>query len=56
MIRKMVILPLTTVWQLGIVSGLVQLPADPHFHDLWHSGNHLAASSGTSTRELMGRL
>lgn len=31
-------------------------PADLHFHDLRHSGNHVAASSGASTRELMGRL
>ena len=32
------------------------VPADLHFHDLRHSGNHLAASSGATTRELMGRL
>jgi integrase len=32
------------------------VPADLHFHDLRHSGNHFAASSGASTRELMGRL
>ena len=30
--------------------------ADLHFHDLRHSGNHVAASSSASTRELMGRL
>lgn len=27
-----------------------------HFHDLRHTGNHLAAASGASTRELMGRM
>ena len=27
-----------------------------HFHDLQHTGNHLAAASGASTRELMGRM
>lgn len=27
-----------------------------HFHDLRHTGNHLAASSGASTRELMSRM
>jgi len=32
------------------------VPPDLHFHDLRHSGNHFAASSGASTRELMGRL
>jgi len=32
------------------------VPADLHFHDLRHAGNHFAASSGASTRELMGRL
>ena len=32
------------------------LPAGFHFHDLPHTGNHLAAESGASTRELMHRL
>ena len=32
------------------------LPAGFHFHDLRHSGNHLAAESGASTRELMHRM
>ena len=27
-----------------------------HFHDLLHAGNHFAAISGASTRELMGRM
>ena len=27
-----------------------------HFHDLRHAGNHFAAMSGASTRELMGRM
>jgi integrase len=27
-----------------------------HVHDLRHTGNHLAAISGASTRELMGRM
>ena len=32
------------------------LPEGFHFHDLRHTGNHLAASSGASTRELMHRM
>jgi integrase len=32
------------------------LPAGFHFHDLRHTGNNLAASSGASTRELMYRM
>jgi integrase len=27
-----------------------------HFHDLGHTGNHLVAQSGASTRELMQRM
>jgi integrase len=27
-----------------------------HLHDLRHAGNHLAAMSGATTRELMGRM
>jgi integrase len=30
--------------------------ASIHFHDLRHAGNHFAAMSGASTRELMGRM
>lgn len=30
--------------------------ADLHFHDLRHTGNTLAASTGASTRELMARM
>ena len=32
------------------------LPAGFHFHDLRHTGNHLASKSGASTRELMQRM
>lgn len=32
------------------------LPANFHFHDLRHTGNHLAAQTGASTRELMQRM
>ncbi len=32
------------------------VPAALHFHDLRHTGNHLAAGTGASTRELMGRM
>lgn len=27
-----------------------------HFHDLRHTGNHFAAVSGATTRELMGQM
>jgi integrase len=27
-----------------------------HFHDLRHTGNHIAAATGASLRELMGRM
>ena len=30
--------------------------ADLHLHDLGHAGNHFAAASGASTRELMSRM
>jgi integrase len=30
--------------------------ADIHFHDLRHTGNHLAALTGASTKELMARM
>ena len=32
------------------------LPPNFHFHDLRHTGNSLAASTGASTRELMHRM
>ena len=32
------------------------LPSGFHFHDLRHTGNHLAATAGASTRELMHRM
>jgi integrase len=32
------------------------LPKGFHFHDLRHTGNHLAAQTGASTRELMQRM
>jgi integrase len=30
--------------------------AGVHFHDLRHTGNHLAAATGASTKELMARM
>ncbi len=41
-------------WSAAI-SG-VGLPAGFRFHDLRHTGNHLAAQTGASTRELMERM
>jgi integrase len=38
---------------LDVVGGL---PEGLHFHDLRHTGNTLAASTGASTRELMARM
>lgn len=35
---------------------LAGVQSDLHFHDLRHTGNHFAAASGASTRELMGRM
>ncbi|WP_049887593.1 tyrosine-type recombinase/integrase [Saccharopolyspora spinosa] len=32
------------------------LPSGFHFHDLRHTGNHLPAAAGASTRELMHRM
>ncbi|GIF15272.1 hypothetical protein Ate01nite_53040 [Actinoplanes teichomyceticus] len=32
------------------------MPVGFHFHDLRHTGNHLAAASGASTRELIHRM
>jgi integrase len=34
----------------------VGLPKGFRFHDLRHTGNHLAAQTGASTRELMQRM
>jgi integrase len=44
------------IWSRAKKEAGDRVPSDPHFHDLRHAGNHLAASSGTSTRELIGRL
>jgi integrase len=33
-----------------------KLPDGVHFHDLRHTGNHLAATNGASTKELMARM
>ncbi|RZU52535.1 site-specific recombinase XerD [Krasilnikovia cinnamomea] len=41
-------------WRTTVVE--VGLPEGFHFHDLRHTGNTLAASSGASTRELMTRM
>ena len=41
-------------WRRAKVEAGVQLGL--HFHDLRHTGNHFAAVSGASTRELMGRM
>lgn len=43
-----------TIWKRA--RGAAGVPADLHFHDLRHAGNHFAAASGASTRELMGRM
>jgi len=43
-----------TIWKRA--KGAAGVPADLHFHDLRHAGNHFAAASGASTRELMGRM
>ena len=44
-----------TIWKRARAAG-ERVPADLHFHDLRHTGNHFAAASGASTRELMGRM
>jgi hypothetical protein len=36
--------------------GLAGVSTELHFHDPRHTGNHFAAISGASTRELMGRM
>ncbi len=43
-----------TKWPAMVVAD--GLPAGFHFHDLRHTGNHLAAGSGATTRELMQRM
>jgi len=43
-----------TIWKRAKAAAGVS--ADLHFHDLRHAGNHFAAASGASTRELMGRM
>jgi len=44
----------TKVWRAAKSAASVSEAV--HFHDLRHTGNHLAAASGASTRELMGRM
>ena len=44
------------VWKRAKATAGDRVPADLHFHDLRHTGNHFAAASGASTRELMGRM
>lgn len=41
-------------WREAVASA--GLPHGFHFHDLRHTGNHLVAQSGASTRELMHRM
>jgi integrase len=43
-----------TAWTRTVVAA--GLPSGFHFHDLRHTGNHLAATAGASTRELMHRM
>ncbi|WP_226360742.1 site-specific integrase [Pseudonocardia sp. ICBG1142] len=43
-----------TDWPTTVVK--TGLPTGFHFHDLRHTGNHLAATAGASTRELMHRM
>jgi integrase len=45
-----------TIWKRAKAAAGERVPADLHFHDLRHTGNHFAAASGASTRELMGRM
>ena len=44
----------TVKWTATVIK--VGLPAGFHFHDLRHTGNHLASKSGASTKELMHRV
>jgi integrase len=41
------------IWKRAKIKAGSGVPAEPHFHDLHHRGNHFAAASGASTRELM---
>ena len=43
----------TRIWRQAIESA--GLPGF-HIHDLRHTGNHIAATTGASLRELMGRM
>ena len=43
----------SSIWARAIETA--KLPSI-HFHDLRHTGNHFAALSGATTRELMGRM
>jgi integrase len=43
-----------TIWKRAKIAAGV--PDGLYFHDLRHAGNHFAAASGASTRELMGRM
>jgi Phage integrase family len=45
-----------TIWKRAKQAAGAGVPDDLHFHDLRHAGNHFAAASGASTRELMGRM
>lgn len=45
-----------TVWKRAKEAAGPGIPTELHFHDLRHAGNHFAAASGASTRELMGRM
>ena len=44
------------IWQRAKKKAGPGIPAELRFHDLRHTGNHFAAASGASTRELMGRM
>lgn len=44
----------STAWTATVVKA--GLPRGFHFHDLRHTGNHLAATAGAGTRELMHRM
>lgn len=44
----------TKIWRPAKASA--SIPPDVHLHDLRHTGNHLAAASGASTKELMTRM
>jgi integrase len=45
-----------TIWARAKAAAGSGIPENLHFHDLRHTGSHLAAATGASTRELMGRL